>query len=194
MDIPKIDVKLSGTINKNRTFNICYAGSFGYANGIGEFLRIISSIDVPDHVKFTFIGRGQDYNKLKQKYQSEKIIFKPFLPLVKLIDHISNYDMGLHIIPEREIYNYGISPNKWGTYFLSGLCVLTISELNQTFLTKNKIGYNVKFNKNSISKFLKENCNISNKTEHKKKSLRAYEIAKKDLNLTNNLTNLINNL
>ena len=52
--------------------------------------------------------------------------------------------MGLHIIPEREIYNYGISPNKWGTYFLSGLCVLTISELNQTFLTKNKIGYNVK--------------------------------------------------
>ena len=121
MDIPKIDVKLSGTINKNRTFNICYAGSFGYANGIGEFLRIISSIDVPDHVKFTFIGRGQDYNKLKQKYQSEKIIFKPFLPLVKLIDHISNYDMGLHIIPEREIYNYGISPNKWGTYFLSRL-------------------------------------------------------------------------
>ena len=37
-----------------------------------------------------------------------------------------------------KIYNYGISPNKWGTYFLSGLCVLTIS-VKSNFLTKNKI-------------------------------------------------------
>ena len=54
MDIPKLMLNCQVLLPKTELC-ICYAGSFGYANGIGEFLRIISSIDVPDHVKFTFL-------------------------------------------------------------------------------------------------------------------------------------------
>tara|TARA_Y100001958_G_C21246029_1_gene576175 strand:+ start:3754 stop:4932 length:1179 start_codon:yes stop_codon:yes gene_type:complete len=194
MDLPRLGIKPKfNYLKKNSKFRICYAGSFGEANGLKKFIDIIYASKL-DNIEFTFIGKGNQFLFLKKKYSSKNIIFKNYMPIIKLISFLENYDLGIHIIPDRNIYNYGISPNKWGTYILSGLPILTISKLEETYLTKNKIGFNINYNKKDIIDFFNKKCNVKNRKKYSKIAKKAYSLTSNDLDLQKNLNTLINKI
>lgn len=108
---------------------VMYAGSLGPPNAMDQILDLNKLDNLNEEKKYHFIiiGDGVDKNKLINRVQDEKIKYVTFLPRVKkeqinrLLQLADICFIGWHDYP---IYEYGISPNKLGEYFMAEKPVL----------------------------------------------------------------------
>ena len=144
-------------ISNSDKLGICYAGSFGKANSIEEFLKLINSEIIDKKIVFYFIGKGLDFHRLKSTYSNTQFIFKEYMPPKDLQLFLkNNCNIGIQFIPNRPIYHYGISPNKWNTYHKSGLAIFTFSFMKNNLLDLYNAGINFEFNEQGVNKFVKK--------------------------------------
>jgi len=135
---------------------VCYAGSFGEANDVKGFVKLLSSEKINKNIPFYFIGRGREFEDLKRTYSNSQIHFLNYMNEKKLDSFLKrNCIIGLHFIPNREVYNYGISPNKWKTYNKANLGIVTFDFLSNNMLKENEIGFSFEYSEQGIKKFLK---------------------------------------
>ncbi len=107
--------------DKNRlatkSFIIGYAGSIGIANNIDLILEAASILKNDSRIKFKILGDGVLKEFYKNKYKELKNV--KYLPSVKkseVADFLNTCDILLNPIAEKDIYKYGVSPNKWIDY------------------------------------------------------------------------------
>jgi glycosyltransferase involved in cell wall biosynthesis len=107
---------------------IIYTGSHGVPNALGQVLdlgKVRKNTRASYH--FVFIGEGTEKAALLARAEVEHLDFITFLPQVtkpQVINAIKQADccfIGWH---KKNIYQYGISPNKIGDYFMSARPVL----------------------------------------------------------------------
>lgn len=141
-------------IIKSDKLGICYAGSFGKANAVEDFISALSVQVLDPRVIFYFIGKGEDFYRLKSIYSNQQFIFKDYMDPVNLglFLHL-NCNIGVQFIPDRSIYQYGISPNKWSTYHNSGLAICTFSFIENNLLKSYDAGMNFEFTDEGVKEF-----------------------------------------
>jgi hypothetical protein len=149
--------ELPRPISNSNKLGICYAGSFGKANSIEQFLKLVSNYKIDEKIVFFFIGKGIDFKRLKSVYSNSQYIFKDYMHSEDLQLFLrKNCNIGIQFIPNRSIYQYGISPNKWNSYHKSGLAIFTFSFLKNDLLTQYNAGINFEFNEKGIIMFIKK--------------------------------------
>lgn len=107
---------------KEGEFWIGYAGTLGVANALDTLFEAASEMEkeYPD-IKFAVIGEGPLKQAYKEKYGhlSNLVFFDP-VAKVALQDFLSKMDVLVNTWLDKPIYRFGISPNKWIDYMLSG--------------------------------------------------------------------------
>jgi len=107
---------------------VVYAGAHGPPNALDQVLdlkRVLGDEDVPYH--FIFIGDGASKASLEDRAKKETIPFITFLPRIpkkQILTALLQADCCFIGWQKKPIYQYGISPNKLGDYFMAGKPVL----------------------------------------------------------------------
>jgi glycosyltransferase involved in cell wall biosynthesis len=101
-------------------FNVCYAGTIGKTNCVNDIIacaKLLKGVKI----QFIIIGKGPLKMKLQEACSSwTNIIFLDSVTKKEIIPILSNADLLLNPWNRYEIYKYGVSPNKWIDYMLSG--------------------------------------------------------------------------
>ena len=127
-DLPGEHQKVFNWARKNGKFIIVYAGAHGPPNALEQVLdlkKVLGDIQAPYH--FIFIGDGSSKRNLKDRVQRERIDFISFLPRVpksQIFSAMMQTDACFIGWQKKKIYQYGISPNKLGDYFMAGKPVI----------------------------------------------------------------------
>jgi glycosyltransferase involved in cell wall biosynthesis len=118
-----VDARFKDIFSKD-SFNICYAGSIGRFNNVGILLEVAKLL-TDSNIKLIIIGRGPlKASLVDQSRYLGNLFFFEFIPKKYLISVISKAD--LLIFPSKyfPVFQYGVSPNKWIDYMLSGRPIL----------------------------------------------------------------------
>lgn len=120
-DLPEVHHEVFSDLQKRDKLIVIYTGAHGWTNALDQILDLkkVNDNNAPYH--FVLIGEGTEKSKLMDRARSEKITFISFLPKLskkQVLTAIASSDacfIGWH---ENELYQYGISPNKIGDYFM----------------------------------------------------------------------------
>lgn len=109
-------------------FIIVYAGAHGLPNALDQVLDLNKVIgkEVPPY-HFIFIGDGVCKEALMHRVNNECIEYVTFLPRItkkQILTALLQADCCFIGWQKKNIYRYGISPNKLGDYFMAGKPVL----------------------------------------------------------------------
>ena len=120
--LPREHYEVFQDLKKRNKLIVIYAGSHGEPNALDQIFdlaRLNRDIDVPYH--FVLIGDGVEKEKLIERAEHEKIKFVTFLPKVskeQIATAIKLSDVCFIGWQKKNIYRFGISPNKIGDYFM----------------------------------------------------------------------------
>jgi len=122
------------------TFNVCYAGSIGNANNVDHILEAALLLE-KENIKFYIIGNGPLKSSLMKKYKLPNVVFKEPVPKNEVVNMISYADLLVHPCRKHQIYKYGVSPNKWIDYMLSGVPILVSFDGYQSIINEAGCGF-----------------------------------------------------
>lgn len=112
-------IELISRLKSEGKFVYAYAGAFGDVNDLERLFNIAQSC-CETKICFIFMGDGP----LKQKYESDfgqikNVHIVHRVPKSDVVKVLMECDVLLHPVKHKDIYNYGVSPNKWIDYALS---------------------------------------------------------------------------
>ncbi len=147
-------------------FIVGYAGSIGTANGLDNILEVaIDNEIINSNIDFVFIGNGPKKEYYKKKFNTDNIHFfnsieKKYVPLVLSECHIL-----VNFWLDRNIYKYGVSPNKWIDYMYSARPVLLSLNANSKIFDEGGFGWQIPAqNKEKIKNEIVRIASLSNST------------------------------
>ncbi|HBE41704.1 MAG TPA: hypothetical protein DDW27_10970, partial [Bacteroidales bacterium] len=113
----------------NGKFTIVYAGALGYANAMECFIKaaiLLASYEID----FLIIGDGPERAKLEvMAFDYPKIKFVNKVKKTEVLKVLLNADAGFISWGNYELYNYGVSANKYNDYMLAKLPIISSSNI-----------------------------------------------------------------
>ncbi len=108
-------------ILKNK-FLITYAGTFGKANALEYLIEAAKLLKDNSSIRFMLVGKGSEERRLRNMVKNLKLNNVIFIPPVskKQVQEILNLSDVCYIgLKKRNIFKYGVSPNKLFDYMFS---------------------------------------------------------------------------
>lgn len=128
-------------------FNVCYAGSIGLVNYVNELLEAAVVLK-NEKIRFIILGDGPEKKMLIEKYgNNDNIIFLNAVSRREVLPIISKADLLVNLWGELNIYQYGVSPNKWIDYMLSGRPLLVTYNGYRSMVNEANCGFFIQANK-----------------------------------------------
>lgn len=145
---------------------VLYAGSHGPPNALDQVLDLFElngNVEAPYH--FVFIGDGVEKEKLMQRVEQTGLSFISFLPKIskkQVPSAIREADVCFIGWQKKEIYRFGISPNKIGDYFMGRKPVLHAVKAGNDPVADAAAGISVEpYNAFQLDKALRRFCSMS---------------------------------
>ena len=114
-------------INKGN-IKIVYGGSFGIANALDPLIEFLEKNNLPENIEFHFYGDGYEKQQVKEKLKGVKnIFFNEKIPRDQLIKILPDFDFGYVAWHKVQLYDHGVSGQKYYDYMASGLPILSAS-------------------------------------------------------------------
>ena len=114
-------------INKGK-IKIVYGGSFGIANALDPLNEFLEKNNLPENIEFHFYGDGYEKQQVKEKLKGVKnIFFNEKIPRDQLIKILPDFDFGYVAWHKVQLYDHGVSGQKYYDYMASGLPILSAS-------------------------------------------------------------------
>ena len=105
--------------------SLAYAGTIGFANDVEFLLKVFNNEWLKSNdLKFYIYGDGPLRKNLQKTYASDFIFFRGLVDKSDLPAVLSEHNCLLNSWRPLELYKYGVSPNKWVEYALSGRPVM----------------------------------------------------------------------
>lgn len=104
---------------KEKKFTVGYAGSIGNLDFVEELCEAAELLKEED-INFIIYGSGPMKEILKGKYSHlSKLNFAGRVPRDEIISKLQNTDVLVNMWGDKQLYDYGVSPNKWVDYMLA---------------------------------------------------------------------------
>ena len=111
--------------NNHSDFIVGYAGSIGNANKVDLILETAEILKNIPNIKFKLLGGGPLKELYQKKYKHLKNIeFLHSIPKDEVGIFLNKCDVFVNPWEDKEIYKYGISPNKWIDYMFAAKPVI----------------------------------------------------------------------
>jgi glycosyltransferase involved in cell wall biosynthesis len=181
-------------IPKNK-FIAAYTGALGKVNCVNEIVEAASYLNENDNIHFIILGNGPLKQALiEQAMGLDNVTFIEKIDKMYVQTFLSYCSVLLHPVMDKEIYKYGISPNKWIDYMLSGKPIIVSYSGHQSLINQANCGVfipaqNPKLLSDEILKFSK-----MTELEISKMGIRGKIFVKRELNyekLSNKYLNII---
>jgi glycosyltransferase involved in cell wall biosynthesis len=107
-------------------FIVGYAGTIGLANGMDYFLEAANLLRDRDEILFVMAGKGNEKEKFVQKakeYGLRNVLFLPPVPKKQIFSLLQKFDVCVSFLT-KNLFRFGVSPNKIFDYMLAGKPVL----------------------------------------------------------------------
>jgi len=104
-------------------FIVGYAGTVGAANAIDSFLEASKFIN-KDDIFFVIVGDGQEKQRLQEIYKRDNIVFLNAIDKKQVQSILKLFDVCYIGLKKKDIFKYGVSPNKLFDYMFSGKPIL----------------------------------------------------------------------
>jgi glycosyltransferase involved in cell wall biosynthesis len=116
----QLPTEIAQNIPKDK-FIAAYAGSLGRVNCVEEIIDAAEFLSDRMNIHFIILGNGPLESSLKRRASKlDNVTFVDKIDKKYVNGFLMRCSVLLHPVMDREIYNYGISPNKWIDYMLSG--------------------------------------------------------------------------
>ena len=113
---------------KKGNIKIVYGGSFGIANALDPLIEFLEKKTLPENIEFHFYGDGYEKQQVKEKLKGVKnIFFNEKIPRDQLIKILPDFDFGYVAWHKVQLYDHGVSGQKYYDYMASGLPILSAS-------------------------------------------------------------------
>ena len=137
-DISSYCVDISGRYSSNQTiatlqtlrrdgkYVVAYMGTVGEANGVDKLLALADYCMDQDNLAFVVIGKGGKVPFFREETQTRRIrntYFLEFIPQEMVATAQSLCDALFLAWEDLPLYDYGVSPNKYNEYMLSGKAI-----------------------------------------------------------------------
>lgn len=133
-------------IPKNK-FLIAYTGTFGKANALEYLIKAAKILEKHRNIHFLIVGKGEEEKKLKHLTRSlnlKNITFIPPISKKQVINLLINYvDLCYISLKKKDIFKYGVSPNKLFDYMYSGKPIIYAIHSYQEIIKRAKCGITV---------------------------------------------------
>ena len=120
---PSRSIKIKNTKLAGKNIFV-YTGNFGVAQGLNNFINLLSKFKDEENVGFVFIGRGSEYSQLMRKAYNlkiENVLFYPEVLPEEIMSIYNQCDIGL-VLLDRKHTTHNI-PGKFLSYMNAGLPV-----------------------------------------------------------------------
>ena len=124
-------------------FKIGYSGTLGKANALTELFQAMDSlVGVHESIGLVVIGDGPLASEFESSYgKLPNILFLGKQPKKYLPSLLGHCDLLVNPWLDRDLYRFGISPNKWIDYMLSGRPILCPYDGYRFILEDENIGW-----------------------------------------------------
>lgn len=124
--IEYLNTSIKNQIPQNK-FIVGYAGTIGTANALENFIEAARLLKEHKDILFVLVGEGDkkiELQDLSNKYQLDNILFLPAIPKVQIQSLLSLFDVCYIELQNKELFKYGISPNKIFDYMYAAKPIL----------------------------------------------------------------------
>ena len=125
----------------DENFNVCYCGTIGKLNYIEVILDVAKRLKDHSNIKFLIVGDGPLKEQLVTSNTNENVLFLDPVPKKEVIPILSKADLLINIWGDLKIYQYGVSPNKWIDYLLSGVPSIVVYNGYRSMLNEAGCGF-----------------------------------------------------
>jgi len=120
---------------------VIYAGSFGIANNLDQFLDSASILQKRKDLHFVLVGDGPHRAALMQKIQNlQNVSIFDSVPKKEIYSILSLADIGYIGLLKSDLFNHGVSPNKLFDYMSAGLPVVMAVDTDDNIVENAKCG------------------------------------------------------
>lgn len=117
-------------IRPSHNFTIAYTGAIGIANAMDCFVESAVLLKDYPNIMFLIVGDGSEKDKLVTKANGlSNIEFKPKIQKGAVLQLLSQVDACFISWQNYEMYNYGVSANKYNDYMLAAKPIISASNI-----------------------------------------------------------------
>jgi glycosyltransferase involved in cell wall biosynthesis len=144
--LPEEHSRVIGSLRERGKLIVLYSGSHGLVNALENVIEAAAILrDVPE-VQFLLVGQGPEKEQLQQRAREADLTNVAFLPPVSRAQMPSltqAADLGYIGLQKKDLFRYGVSPNKLYEYMAAGLPVLFAIDTIHDEVSEARCGFSV---------------------------------------------------
>jgi len=144
-DLPEPHQSCIKNLKEQRTFLVCYTGSFGIANALDCFIRAAKEV-ADKNIHFILVGDGPQKTQLTNIAEEELIRNCTILPRVPkniMPVLLSKMDVLYASFQRQSLFRFGISPNKIMDYMMAGKPIIQAIDAGNDMISDARCGITV---------------------------------------------------
>ncbi|MFK5975005.1 MAG: glycosyltransferase family 4 protein [Sulfurovum sp.] len=141
-----ISKEVEAQIPKDK-FIVGYLGTLGIANALDTLLKSAKIVKDNKHIHFLLVGKGDEKALLEAyvlKNMLSNVTFIDAIAKIQVQSILSYFDVCYISAKKKEIYKYGVSPNKLFDYMYASKPILYAIESGENLVDKAHCGLSVK--------------------------------------------------
>ncbi|MEN6574796.1 MAG: glycosyltransferase family 4 protein [Phycisphaerales bacterium] len=144
--LPEGHRRVIGELREQGKLIVLYGGSHGVANALGNVLDAAGLLRDEPAVHFLLVGQGPEKESLQQRARQADLPNVSFLPPVgrsQMPALTQSADLGYIGLQKRDLFRYGVSPNKLYEYMAAGLPILFAIEMDRDEVAEARCGFSM---------------------------------------------------
>jgi len=144
--LPQEHRRVIGELREQGRLIVLYGGSHGVANALGTILDAAALLRDEPMVHFLLVGQGPEKPSLQERAQQAALPNVSFLPPVgrsQMPALTQSADLGYIGLQKRDLFKYGVSPNKLYEYMAAGLPILFAIEMDRDEVAEAGCGFSM---------------------------------------------------
>ncbi len=133
-------------LKERRQLTVLYSGSHGPANALGNVIEAAGLLKDASQVHFLLVGQGPEKEQLQQRARQAGLTNVTFLPAVgrsQMPALTQAVDLGYIGLQKKELFRYGVSPNKLYEYMSAGLPVIFAVDTTHDEVAEAQCGFSI---------------------------------------------------